>query len=135
MVVDRASSHVAKDLCEISVTTETDHEIDNIQKCLAGGYETVVALSNDPKTVRRLKERAVAILEPETQTRIRFLQPEDLVLFLDELAAGEASGETTVRGYRVKRRYQAVSAEEAELRKQAIAQVLGGRTKGRRERG
>ena len=120
--------------CEISVTTETEYEIDNIQKCLAGGYETVVALSNDPKTIRRLKERAAAILELETQTRIRFLQPEDLVLFLDELAAGEATGETTVRGYRVKRRYQAVSPEEAELRKQAIAQVLGGRVKGRRER-
>jgi hypothetical protein len=46
----------------------------------------------------------------------------------------KASGETTVRGYRVKRRYQPVSPEGAELRKQAIAQVLGGRAKGRRER-
>lgn len=119
--------------CEISVTTETDHEIDNIQKCLAGGYETVVALSSDPKVVRRLKERAAPVLEPETFSRIRFLQPEDLVVFLDELAAGEASGEATVRGYRVKRRYQPVSPEEAEMRKQAIAQVLGGRTKGRKE--
>lgn len=118
--------------CEISVTTETDHEIDNIQKCLAGGYETVVALSSDAKVVRRLKERAGPILGPETFSRVRFLQPEDLVLFLDELAAGEASGETTVRGYRVKRRYQPVSPEEAELRKQAIAQVLGGRTKNSR---
>jgi hypothetical protein len=118
--------------CEISVTTETDHEIDNIQKCLAGGYETIVALSSDPKTIRRLKERATVVLEPETLTRVRFLQPEELVLFLDELAAGEASGETTVRGYRVKRRYQPVSPEEAELRKKAIAQVLGGWTKGRR---
>ncbi|MBX3024671.1 type IV secretion system DNA-binding domain-containing protein [bacterium] len=111
--------------CEISVTTETDHEIDNIQKCLAGGYETVVALSSDAKVVRRLKERAAPVLGPETFSRVRFLQPEDLVLFLDELAAGEASGETTVRGYRVKRRYQPVSPEQAELRKQAIAKVLG----------
>lgn len=53
------------------------------------------------------------------------------MLFLDELAAGEASGETTVRGYRVKRRYQALNSEETELRKQALAQVLGARTKGR----
>lgn len=111
--------------CEISVTTEVDHEIDNIQKCLAGGYETVVALSSDAKVVRRLKERAAPVLGPEVFSRVRFMQPEDLVLFLDELAAGEASGEATVRGYRVKRRYQAVSPEEAELRKQAIAQVLG----------
>ena len=94
----------------------------------------VISMSSFEKTVRRLKERAAAILEPATQTRIRFLQPEDLVLFLDQLAAGEASGETTVRGYRVKRRYQPVSPEEAELRKQAIAQVLGGRAKGRRKR-
>ncbi len=118
--------------CEISVTTETDHEIDNIQKCLAGGYETVVALSSDLKAVRRLKDRAMTVLESTTLTRVRFLQPEDLVLFLDELAAGEASGETTVRGYRVKRRYQPVSPEEAEMRKQAIAQVLGGRGRGRK---
>jgi len=114
--------------CEISVTTDADHEVDNIQKCLAGGYETVLALSADLKVVRRLKERAEAVLEPETRERVRFLQPEDLVLFLDELAAGDASGETTVRGYRVKRRYQAVSPEEQELKKQAIAQVLGGQS-------
>lgn len=113
--------------CEISVTTDTDHEIDNIQKCLAGGYEMVVALSSDLKVIRRLKERAAAVLEPETRERVRFLQPEDLVLFLDELAAGDASGKTTIRGYRVKRRYQAVSPEEQEVKKQAIAQVLGGR--------
>lgn len=115
--------------CEISVTTEADHEIDNIQKCLAGGYETVVCLSSDPKTLRRLKERAAAILEPATQERIRFLRPEDMVLFLDEVGAGEASGEGTIRGYRVKSRYQAVSPEEAELRKQAVARVLGGRAR------
>lgn len=120
--------------CEISVTTETDHEIDNIQKCLAGGYDTVVSLSSDAKVLRRLKERAAAVLEPHTQSRLRFLQPEEMVLFLDELAAGEVGevgGETTVRGYRVKRRYQAVSPEEAALRKQAIAQVLGGRMRSR----
>jgi hypothetical protein len=117
--------------CEISVTTETEHEIDNIQKCLAGGYETVVAISSDLKVVRRLKERAAAVLAPETSVRVRFPQPEDLVL--DELAAGEASGESTVRGYRVKRRYQPVSPEEAEMTKQAVAQVLGGRNKSRRQ--
>lgn len=118
--------------CEVSISTEADHEIDNIQKCLAGGYEMVVCLSSEPKTLRRLKERAAAILEPTTQAHVRFLQPEEMVLLLDELAAGEARGEATVRGYRVKRRYQAVSSEDAELRKHAIAQVLGGRAKDRR---
>lgn len=119
--------------CEISVTTEADHEIDNIQKCLAGGYETVICLSSDTKALRRLKERASAILEPTTLGRIHFLQPEDMVLFLDEIAAGEASAETTVRGYRVKRRYQAVSPEDVEMRRQVVSQVLGGRIRGRSE--
>lgn len=114
--------------CEISVTTETDHEIDNIQKCLAGGYDTVVALSSDAKVVRRVQERAAVVLEAEALARVRFQQPEDLVLFLDELAAGEASGEATVRGYRVKRRFQPVTPEDAKLRKEAIARVLGSRS-------
>ena len=41
---------------------------------------------------------------------------------------------TTVRGYHVKRRYRPVSREEAELKRQAIAQVLGGRARGRKDR-
>ena len=111
--------------CEISVTTDPDHEVDNLQKCLAGGYETAVALSKDPKAIRKLRDRASTVLEPSTLERLRFFLPEEMVIFLDELAAAEASGESTVRGYRVKRRYQVVDPNDAELKKQAIARVLG----------
>jgi hypothetical protein len=114
---------------EIAVTTEVEHEINNIQKCFAGGFHLVVCLSSEPKTLRRVQERATTTLEASTRERIRFLGPEELVLFLDELAANDASAESVVRGYRVKRGYQALSNAEAESRKLAIARVLGGRTK------
>src|SRR5262249_3120389 len=33
--------------CEVSVTTDPDHEIGNVQKCLAAGFETVILVSSE----------------------------------------------------------------------------------------
>ncbi len=110
--------------CEISVTSTTEYELGNIQKCLAAGYETVVLLSSEAKVLRKQQAAAEGALEPETLKRVRFLQPEDFITYLDELAAGEASGEETLRGYRVKTRYRPVGEAEARARRQAISQVL-----------
>jgi hypothetical protein len=110
--------------CEISITTTSEQEIGNIQKCLAAGYATVVVLSADAKTLRKLQAAAEASLTPETLTSVRFLQPEEFIAYLDELAAAEASGEDTVRGYKVKVNYKPVTEAEAEARRQAISKVV-----------
>ena len=110
--------------CEISVTSTAEYELGNIQKCVAAGYETVVLLSNDSKTLSRIKRKAEAELEPTTCQRLRFLQPDEFIGFLNELAAAEAGGEKTVRGYRVKTSFTPLDESDAEARKRAIAQVL-----------
>jgi hypothetical protein len=116
--------------CEISITTTDEHELGNIQKCLAGGYATVIAIAANAKALHRLQKAAEAALSAQALGQVRFLQPEEFIAYLDELSASEASREETVRGYRVKVNYQPLSAEEAERRRQAIARVLGGRRKG-----
>jgi hypothetical protein len=110
--------------CEISVTTSDEHELENIQKCLAAGYQMVVAISSDAKVVRKLKVTAESTLQAATLERVRFLQPDGFLAYLDELAAAEATREETVRGYRVRVEYQSVSETEAKTRKQVISQVL-----------
>ena len=60
--------------CEISVSSATEYELGNIQKCIAAGYETVVVLSNDPKTLGKIQRKAETELEPATCERLRFLE-------------------------------------------------------------
>ena len=116
--------------CEISITTTSEQEIGNIQKCLAAGYATVVVLAADAKTLRKLQSAAEASLTAETLTNVRFLQPEEFIAYLDELAAAAASSEDTVRGYKVKVSYRPVSEAEAEARRQAISKVITKRLRG-----
>jgi hypothetical protein len=33
--------------CEVSVTTDTQHEIGNVQKCLAAGFQDVILISSE----------------------------------------------------------------------------------------
>jgi len=35
--------------CEISVTTNAEHELANVQKCLAAGFADVVLISSEKK--------------------------------------------------------------------------------------
>lgn len=121
MALERGDQKIA---CEISVTTTSEQELDNIQKCVVAGYAAVVALAGDAKTLRKLQSAAEAALNPETLSRVRFLQPEEFITYLDELAAAEASRDDTVRGYKVSVKYKPVSKEEAEARRQAISKVV-----------
>jgi hypothetical protein len=109
--------------CEITVTTTSEWELGNIQKCVAAGYETVLVLSSDAKALKKL-ETAAKEFEPATCERVRFFRPEEFITYLDSVAASEASHEQTVRGYKVKVNYKPVGAAEAEARKQVISQVL-----------
>lgn len=110
--------------CEISVTTSDEHEMENIQKCLAAGYQVVVAISSDAKVVRKLKATAESTLQASTLERVRFLQPDGFIAYLDESAAAEATREETVRGYRVRVEYHSLPEADAKTRKQVISQVL-----------
>jgi len=110
--------------CEISVTTSADHEVGNIQKCLAGGYETVLVVSSDPKTLRAVRAAVEKQLEPSSLDRIQFLPSEEFSVYLDELSADDAGHEDSVRGYKVRTRFKSVSEADAKARKQAISQIL-----------
>lgn len=110
--------------CEISVSTSPDHELGNIQKCLAAGFEQVVVISPDRKTLDLVQDRVEESLSEAETAKLQFLTPEELWQFLETLDAEVAERETTVRGYTVKVRYRVLDEKEAEIRKKAIAQTV-----------
>lgn len=115
--------------CEICVTTTSEHELANIQKCLAAGYATVVLIARDAKALRAVQSAAEAALAAETLEHLRFLSPEEFLSYLEELSAAAASTEESVRGYKVKVNYKPVSKSEAEARRQALSKILLERAK------
>jgi hypothetical protein len=109
--------------CEISVSTDAEHELANVQKCLAAGYERLVVIASDKKLVAKLEKAVTDTLSVDSCERVRVVQPEDLVTHLDELGTLKTT-EQTVRGYRVKVDYCRLGAGEEQDRRRAISQVL-----------
>lgn len=110
--------------CEISVTSSKEQELGNIGKCLAAGYEHVLMIATNSRRLASLRKAAMAALEAPAAERVRFLSPEELVVFLDTLVAERTTTEETVRGWRVKVRQQTTTDADALARKQAIASVI-----------
>ena len=110
--------------CEISVSTSADHEMDNIQKCLAHGYSDIVLLSHERKKlnlIRRLVQESIA---ENDQEKIKYLLPEEFITFLDGKDAERLKQEKTVRGYRVKVKYKTTGPKEQKQKQEAIAKLI-----------
>jgi hypothetical protein len=121
VALERDGHHIA---CEITVTTSGEHEIRNIQKCLAAGYDEVIVIANQKKALRSLERLAADSISAGSVERVKCLSPEELVAFLDEKDAAAVSRTQTVRGYKVQVNYKSVTATDAKARKDAIARVL-----------
>ncbi len=73
--------------CEISVTTRVTHEVANLTKCLAAGFNYAVLVSSDTRTL----VNASSLIADSDRERIRFLTPDNLIAFLDSLAEHDTS--------------------------------------------
>lgn len=109
---------------EISVTTDKDHELGNIEKCLAAGYAEIVLVGSNERHVSSLGKFIEENLEEGDQGKVRYLVPEGLVEYLDSLGEPPQPTEQTVRGYKVRTVQQVVDPKEAGARRQAIAEVI-----------
>lgn len=108
--------------CEISVTSKPQYELGNVQKCLAAGYDTVVLVSADDKTLKKAEKHITAKLDKAHLPKVNFFSPEDLFAFLGEIPNSRT--EEIVGGYKVKVRVKPGSKEDAATRKKAISDVI-----------
>jgi len=110
--------------CEISVTTGRDHELSNIEKCLAAGYTEIVLVGSNERHIKSLTKFIDENLEENERGKVRYAVPESLIEYLDSLGESPLPTDQMVRGYKVRTVQQAVTPKEASTRRQAIAEVL-----------
>lgn len=110
---------------EISVTTTKDHELGNIEKCLALPYTHVVMLASHARHLKGLSTHIGAALEEGDRKRVSFLLPEEVPGFLDGYQVTGPVTERQVKGYTVRSKVVASDAAEAAARRKAIAKVVG----------
>ena len=117
----RGKSRIA---CEISVTTNQDHELGNVEKCLAAGYTDVVLVGSNERHIKSLAKFIEENLDEAEQGKVRYIVPERLTEYLDSLGEAPQPTEQTVRGYKVRTVQQVVDPKEAGARRQAISEVI-----------
>ncbi len=110
--------------CEIGVTTTKEWEVHNIEKCLAAGYDVVVAIAKDAKNIRAMQQKIEQAINRARREKILVLDTDGLFLYLDEEIAKEATTEKRVKGYRVKVEYEVVSEKEMQAKRHGIAEVI-----------
>jgi hypothetical protein len=117
----RGTSRIA---CEISVTTNQDHELGNVEKCLAAGYSEVVLIGTNERHIKALARFVGENLDEKEHGRMRYVVAGRLVEYLDAIDSGPAPIEQTVRGYKVRMVHTAVDPNEADARRRSIAEVV-----------
>lgn len=119
--LERNSRKIA---CEVCVTTTQEWELQNIQKCITAGYDTVVSISTDKKVLENIKKYVGQSISTELQKKILFYDPETFFSFLDAEIAKEGTIETRMKGYRINVKYNPVSEKEAKSKQDQILKAI-----------
>lgn len=113
--------------CEITLTTPATHELGNVEKCLAAGYQEVIVCSPEKRSLDKARTVILDGVAEANRDRVLFMKPEELLFHLDGHAARRKSKEQRVKGYKVKVNYQPVEDEAVQAAKrEAVAQVIVG---------
>lgn len=107
--------------CEISITTNAAHELENLRKCIGAGFTRILFVSPEKKQ----RDKVAALIRTELAgAPIDVIGPEDIVTALDALNTAPTTSESVVRGYKVKVTRQNLSPEEDLARRKAVAGVI-----------
>jgi hypothetical protein len=117
--------------CEISVTTPSEYELNNINKCLAAGYSPVIVISPDKKHLKEIKQNTAEKLIDVDSSKIAFVSPDEFPNFLETIRIKENT-ETGTKGYKINVAYQEKTAPERKTRLKTISDLLKGAVKRRK---
>ncbi|KAB2879093.1 type IV secretion system DNA-binding domain-containing protein [bacterium] len=110
--------------CEISITTNAEHEVQNIKKCLVAGYGVVILCAYKKLKLKRIQELASELLTQSDQKKALFFEPDALIDYLDSSAESEAKHEKRIKGYRVRVEHNLVEENERTSKRESIAKVV-----------
>jgi len=110
--------------CEISVTSTSEQELSNVEKCLQAGYEKIILCAPEKKALEKIRAFVLENLDDAGKEKVLFFQPEELLFYLEEEAAREGTREERVKGYKVKVQYQPVKDIDKKTKREAVGQVI-----------
>ena len=99
-----------------------DQEIANVRKCLTAGFDQVVVIGTDQRSLNRIRSAVLAGIDETLTARVYFLTPDELLAFLDERAVQREGA--VVAGRRVSVNYASQTGGAAEDRQRAISEVI-----------
>ena len=118
--------------CEITITTTTDHEFGNIQKCLKAGFAAVAVISPKAERLRQIEEAVRAGLDSKESASVRYFKPDQFIAWLRELAptittppvSEPIPSERTSRGYRVSSSAAKLTEEERRAKEEIALKAI-----------
>ncbi len=111
--------------CEISVTTDVAHEVQNVEKCLKAGVPKVAVICLDEQRLRRIAAAVSGHIAAEAAGRVGYFTPDTFVAYLKALeppAPAPSAGQYA--GYRVKRSTPNLSPQERKQKEDIAHRVL-----------
>ncbi len=109
--------------CEITVTTTPEHELGNVLKCLAAGYDKVLVVSSAERHLKSVEKHVSANLSTEQSDQVLFLSPDAAIECIDGLGSAPA-GSRKLRGYNVTVTKKAVSSADAQARQTTVNKLI-----------
>lgn len=99
--------------CEISISTTIDHEVGNVTKCLKAGVRKVAVICLDAERLRKISHAVSGSLGTEAAAQVEYFEPDPFIAYLKGLQPpAPIPSETTIAGYKVKRKAPKLSAAE-----------------------
>lgn len=114
---------------EISITTDVEHETENMRKCLGAEFTHVLFISPNARRRKEISKRFAG-----STPSVLVCGPEEIVTMLDSLNPESVTAEATVRGYKIKVTRQVMTPEETAGRRSAVASVIA-KSLGKRKQG
>jgi hypothetical protein len=110
--------------CEIGMTTTTEWELHNIEKCLVAGYDLVVAIAKSKDLVSVMQEEIKTNIDAPLLDKVMVMEAESLFAYLDAEMVKEATTETRIKGYRVKVEYSNISEQEMNMKRNSVTKAV-----------
>jgi excisionase family DNA binding protein len=98
---------------EISTTSKADQEIQNIRKCLDAGYDYVISVCDDEKSLEAIKKEVRKAFSFKEKERIKIYSPEEVKDFLSKVNSTSIVSEKGIVSGQISKEKQLLDTKEA----------------------
>jgi excisionase family DNA binding protein len=98
---------------EISTTSKADQEIQNIRKCLDAGYDYVISVCDEEKSLEAIKKEVRKAFSFKEKERIKVYSPEEVKDFLSKVSPTSIVSEKGIVSGQISKEKQLLDTNEA----------------------